>query len=421
MSNDIPHNFKQNTDFLYLSGLNQANSILLCETTTGAEVNSILFIRRQPDYLLQYEGEKLKSENVADIYGVSECYYLDEFGEQVEKRYVNPTKEGENRKLIFHLGSTSPNNFMSFSQHINPFITTLKTSKNSSKIEIKNLDSHIEKFRLIKSQNEQTLIISAAEISANAINLTRSQVETGNLENESQVLAALNFAAANMAGPGVVVRNSYPPVVSSGKNTTVLHYDENDRNFGNQHLLVDFGVCQYHYNSDVTRCFSSSSGNPNLAALHQAYTSLHKIQTTLIDAIKLAFNKEKSGKKDKLSLSDLNKLYHILLVKELVSLGFSKKAENLIQIVSKICPHNICHHIGLDVHDCKNVDQDLQLRTGMCFALEPGMYFREGLEGVPERFRNLGLRIEDVIVIGDDGEVIVASEGCEKDPEVVFG
>jgi len=374
--------------------------------------------------MVNFEGPREKIDQVPTTYGVDEAYHLEDFNEIIQKMYVDPATKGENRKLHFYLGATTPINFRNFSKYINPFLNDLKSnSKSSPNTEIHTVDKTIDKFRAIKSSNEQNLLISAAEISSNAINLVRTQI--GNLENESQILAALRFAAANVAGPGVNLSDAYPPVVASGKNTTTLLYEKNNQFFNpeNDHFVVDFGVCQYNYNSDVTRSFaaaSASSKSKNLEAVRQVYDSLYKINLQLIEAVKLAFA-PKAGAREKMSLADLNKLYQILLIRELASLGFSKKAEDLIDLVSQVCPHDVCHYIGLDIHDCKSFTKETQLKPGMCFSLEPGVYLYENNPMVPEKFKNIGLRIEDIIVITDSGEVVVASGSCEKSPDVVFG
>merc|ERR1712173_205068 len=106
---------------------------------------------------------------------------------------------------------------------------------------------------------------------------------------------------------------------------------------------------------------------------------------------------KQSGSKEKMSLQDLDRLYQFLLVKELVDLGFKADSKHLISIIGKLCPHSVCHHIGLDVHDAISYDKNVQLRKGMCFVIEPGIYFKDSIDGVPKDLKGLGFRLEDVI------------------------
>ena len=432
MQNDIPNIFRQNPGFRYLSGFLEKDAILLMETTTGSEIKSILFVRNQPDYLLDFEGPSYGNKSlgyfdqIPEWFGVDEVQYLDDFNDYIDKTYVKNVqggvnekgvRYGENRKINFFFNQALQDNTYLVSRYIKPFYNDLRTGKNADFVKFSEMDKFIDNHRVIKSQNEMDLIAGACEMSGQAINMVSQQLS--NLTNESQVKAALEFAVSNIAGPGYVLDNSYPPVVAASNRSTILHYTENNQFFDlskdgkKEHVLIDFGVTNCGYNSDITRVFGF-----NNESIYKVYKALYNCQTSLIEAVRLAMAKT-SGKKEKMSLQDLDRLYQFLLVKELVQLGFKSDSKFLISLIGELCPHSVCHHIGLDVHDCTSYDKNVQLQKGMCFVIEPGIYFKNSIEGIPEEYKGIGLRIEDVIVIDHEGNVHVASGNCVKDPEVL--
>ena len=173
-----------------------------------------------------------------------------------------------------------------------------------------------------------------------------------------------------MISPGCNFKPAYPTVVASGPRRGILHYTRSDHHFDpeNTGILVDFGIDFYGYKSDITRCYGFKTD-----AELELYSALYRVQGKLIEAIKIGFEK-KTSQKERLSLNQIFSLQQMLLMKELVELGFTMNGKEMIEVIQKICPHHCSHYIGLDVHDCATVDKNMFINNGMCFTVEPGVY-----------------------------------------------
>merc|ERR1711963_1198419 len=116
-----------------------------------------------------------------------------------------------------------------------------------------------------------------------------------------------------------------------------------------------------------------------------------------------------AGKKEELTINHCHRMMQALMLNELKKLGFGKEFgqnfEKLSELFQTISPLYVGHFIGLDVHDCASISRDTAIQPGMAFTIEPGFYIPEDLPGVPERFRGIGMRLEDTLLINSDNKV----------------
>lgn len=324
-NNDIPFPFHQNSNLLYLSGHLEEDSVLVLETTDGTTVESTLFVKdRISDYDSHFEGENFYNHDLnklADIYGIQECHHLKDLPMFLENKFIQPTQsKSEERKINFFINQNTPRNYKYFTNILRPFLGQMK-HLGAENVKILEIDDIVEKFRVIKSENEIDLLIKSSGIASESINMMLNQAkeicladrEAKNSENynpsdfiwnESQIQAGLKFASANLAGPGINLDLAYPPVIASRDNSCVLHYKKNDAFFSpNSHnLLIDYGIDYFGYKSDITRCLVNVESQEQ----KEVYTALYTIQTQIIEAIRLAFDKETKGMKEKLTLRELS-------------------------------------------------------------------------------------------------------------------
>jgi Xaa-Pro aminopeptidase len=240
------------------------------------------------------------------------------------------------------------------------------------------------------------------------------------LINESQVAAKFDFES-RLNG---AIKLSYPSVVAGGPRATFIHYGSCNKFMKQEDwILMDAGCEDMEgYVSDITRCWMiagqeniqvSSSQSRLQAALYEA---LCEVQHHLMNHLKSSLPQSSS---ESLSLSsvrdieDLNKMSNsisldqlfqvmcVLLGKVLIEFGVIPKSSSTSEsarLAYKFCPHHVSHFLGLDVHDTPSIPRSISLKPGMCFTLEPGLYFKES-DDVKREFKGIGLRVEDDLLI----------------------
>ena len=228
---------------------------------------------------------------------------------------------------------------------------------------------------------------------------------------------------------------SYIPVVAGGPRATVLHYIRNDQIVNHDRLVLMDAGCQYRdYSSDITRTWPV--GGKFKGAQRELYEACLNVQLHCLDHCKTG--------------TTLTELYGVMvkkLAQELVQLGILKQSElstdngnmsiELRQKVAKYCPHDVGHYLGLDVHDCGQVSKAWPLEPGAIITIEPGkylllfqlnqfdyfisklgIYIKPDDESVPARFRGIGIRIEDDVLITDNGHDVLTKKCPKKIDEI---
>jgi len=407
-SEDIPYEaFHQNADFNYLCGYLEPGSILLLETTMGRDIKSTLFVPQKDERRAIYEGKSPALEEVQEFTGVHQVLDM----ERDFFKYARSLLNDDGRPTQFFVNQGTPTNFDTQMRFMRPFLAETKPHEH---ITVVVADPFIAELRLFKSDAEQALLRESAGIAANAINAVREQLES--VQNESQVRAALGFAANNFAPPGCQMTYAYPSQVARQDRACRLHYSacNGELDISRDTALVDFGINFHGYISDVARCFGFKQ-EPH----QEIYNILYKVQGTLIEMLVGSIEK-KSGAKNKVTLNSLHRAMQVMFLAEMQKLGFADgNYEKLTEVLMASVPHHVGHFIGLDVHDTPMISKDTTLRKGMAFTLEPGLYLPDHPH-VPEQYRNIGMRIEDCILIDSQGKVEVLSHAAVKDPKLLF-
>jgi len=217
-----------------------------------------------------------------------------------------------------------------------------------------------------------------------------------NYLSEYQLQAILDYTFKENA-----CLEAYPPIVASGNNATTLHYWKNNQKYAQKELVLIDAACEFnYYSSDITRMYSLNKFNE---AQQEIYDLVLK---TNIEVIELA----KTHALKDLTLQKLQQLSNQVLSQGLIDMGILKG--NLEHILKKslfrsFYMHGISHWLGLDTHDqglCKDADDNpLVLKPGMSFTVEPGLYFKAEDLSIPEKYRGIGVRIEDNLVLTKDG------------------
>jgi Xaa-Pro aminopeptidase len=265
----------------------------------------------------------------------------------------------------------------------------------------------LDQLRVIKSAGEMNAMRRTCHLAVEALNSTaefgRKCVQNGSDQvHERQLAAHFEYKCRVNGSP----RLSYPSVVAGAERAVTIHYGTNDRPIrSNQWVLMDAG-CEDSdgYASDVTRCWPID-GQTNRSSLQFAlYQALCSVQKELIDGIQV-------------NRTTLNQLLHeqtrllALVLKEFRIISASSKDQEVRESVYKFCPHHVSHYLGLDVHDSGSYSRDEPLRQGMCFTVEPGLYFRPEHD-IPDEFKGIGLRVEDDILINQHDQIENLTQSC---------
>ncbi|MBI2995768.1 MAG: aminopeptidase P N-terminal domain-containing protein [Candidatus Melainabacteria bacterium] len=388
-SNDVEHKFKPDSDFYYLTGVEEPNSICILKKDKKS-FQYLLYIEQQEKEKEKWVGKKLNKEKAKAIYLVDETHYLQEFDTHLKKLFQG----AEHIFLPIGKNKTLDLKITNLINSIN------KNNRNGIKAP-KNISDPrpvIHKMRLIKDNYEISCIQRAAEISREAHILSMSYARPGIYEHELEALIEYKFRSRGALGP------AYPSIVGSGKNCTVLHYIKNNKKIQNKDLILVDAGCEYnYYASDVTRTYPANK--KFLGAQKDIYEIILEAQLQAIEKIK-------PGKK----FSDsYNKAVQVLVegLKELKLLKGStekiiKKGE-----YKKFFMHKLGHWLGLDVHDAgpyfDERGNSIKLRPGMVMTVEPGIYISNNLQDIPQKFRGIGIRIEDDVLVTNYGNKILTS------------
>jgi len=384
-SNDTEHPFRQDSNFYYLSGFKEDNSALLL--VKDAEVRkTVLFVQPKDDMMELWTGRRTGIEVAKEQCDVDEVHSIDDFGHIVAEELKN------RRRLYFDLFSEDER-YRVVKKQCEQLVHD-RSSKISPRIFI-DIAEMIQTMRLIKDEHEIALIKHAVAITKEAHHAAMRAAFGG--IKEFMLQADIEHVFRRHGAHS----NAYMTIVAGGNNANTLHYVNNDDTFGeNDLVLIDAG-CEYEmYASDITRTFPVNGRFTQ--PQRELYEMILDVQLRIINMIRPGIVKK-----------NLQESAERWLCEGLVGLGVLQgDIQTLIEEKKhkKYFPHGIGHWMGMDVHDpCPYVDDEgneLPFEAGMVLTIEPGIYIREDDRDVPERYRGIGIRIED--------NILVMQSGCEN-------
>lgn len=252
----------------------------------------------------------------------------------------------------------------------------------NSKLQLIPADNIVGKLRAVKSPLEISLIRKTSDITADGLVSAMKIAKSGVWEYELQ--AAIEYEFTHQ---GALLRG-FPSIVGSGLNNLILHYFDNNRQMQDGDLVViDIGAKYQGYSSDITRTIPVSGKFTD--AQKEIYNMVLQVQKEAIAILKPG-----------LSTFELEE--------------FARKAFKKLGY-EKFYPHALSHPVGLDVHD---VMSESVLKPGMVITIEPGLYFNPKDKTTPEKYRGFGVRIEDTILITENGCEILSKNAPKEIDEV---
>lgn len=363
--------FAQHRDILYLSGVDQEESILLLFPDAPYDnLKEILFLKETNEHIAVWEGEKLTKERAFAVSGVKTVIWLNDF-----------------HKTLKEVMAYSETIYINTNEHYRAVIDTETREARFVKWWKANYPAHqvaksnpiLQRIRSIKESEEIDLIQNACNITENGYRRLLSFVKPNVMEYEIEAELAHEFLRNRSKG------FAYTPIIASGNNANILHYIENNQqcNAGDL-ILLDVGAEYANYSSDMTRMIPVSG----------RFTDRQK-------AVYQAVLNVKNEASKMLIPGTLWKQYHVevgkIMTSELLGLGLLDKADIQNETdekpaYKKYFMHGTSHHLGMDTHDYGLLHEPIQ--PNMIFTVEPGIY-------IPAE--GFGIRLEDDVVVQETG------------------
>lgn len=377
-SGDGTRSYIQQSDFFYLTGIDQEESILLLSPDAKEEkFKEVLFLKETNEEIEIWEGHKLSKEEARDLSGIESVHWLQEF-ERIFRTvvieasciYLNTNEHSRASATV----ETRDDRFRKWCREAFP----LHLYKRAAPL--------LSRLREVKSPLEIEQIERACQISKSAFRRVLAFVHPGVWEFEIEAEIVHEFIRSRSRGP------AFEPIVASGKNACVLHYIANCRQCRKGELiLIDFGAEYGNYNADVTRTIPVNGRFTKRQ--RQVYDAVLRVQRAAVQLLRPGNTFEQ-----------YNREVGELMTAELIHLSLLNSREvsrqsNENPLYKRYFMHGISHPLGLDVHDSGS--RFTPFAAGMVLTCEPGIYIKE--EGI-------GIRLENDILITDKGPVDLTAD-----------
>lgn len=394
---DVDFPFRQDSDFYYLTGFNEADSLAVF--IPGREQGEyILFCREFDEKKALWEGAHAGLEGATEHYEADDSFPIDDMDEILPGMLENKSK------VFYPMGRDTDldHQLLEWITHIR------KQSRNGVNApgELVSLEHILHEMRLFKSPAEIKLVRKAADVSCDAHVRAMQQCKAGLFEYQIESELVHEFMQQGLRYV------AYPSIVAGGKNACVLHYVENkDKLKAGDLLLIDAGAECDHYAADITRTF------PVSGVFSPAQKQLYQL---VLDAQYAAIEQVQPGK----PWNSAHDVSVEVLTKGLVKLGLLKgRVSKLIkdEAYKLFYMHRIGHWLGMDVHDVGDYKVDGEwrlLEPGMVLTIEPGLYIPENCESVDAKWRGIGIRIEDDVLVTKEGHEVLTRAAPKEIDEI---
>ncbi|MCB9361328.1 MAG: aminopeptidase P N-terminal domain-containing protein [Flavobacteriales bacterium] len=388
-SNDVDYEFHQDPNFYYLSGLREPHAVLLIFKETqkfgnGIATDELLFLQKRDASDEVWTGKRQGTEGAESFLGINKALTGAEFSsfetefETFDKVFITELPEDvknlDQKDDLFNI--------------INSF--KLKTEK--AKLDQEDLKHMMAQLRQVKSEEEIILLKKAIEMTCDAQIELMKALKPGMTEYQSEAIVEYVFKKNGAEYPG------FPSILGGGENSCILHYTSNRKPLkGNDLLVSDIGAEYHGYTADVTRTLPTDG----------VFSEEEKIIYNIVyEAQQAGIAKCKAGNK----FWDPHNAATEIIAAKLMELGIIDKAYK----VREYFMHGTSHYLGLDVHDAGLYSP---LEKGNVITVEPGIYIAEGSD-CDSKWWNIGVRIEDDILITDDEPITLSAKAPRTIEEI---
>jgi Xaa-Pro aminopeptidase len=383
-SRDTEYSYRQDSDFYYLSGFVEPEAVLVL--LPGREHGEyVLFCREKDREKEVWHGYRTGPEAACKTFGADDAFPIDDIDD------ILPGLIEGRERIYYAMGRDAD-----FDHQVMVWVNAIRARVRTGAIppgELLDLDHTLHDMRLYKSAAEVRLLQRAGEISAGAHLRAMKACRPGRFEFQLEAEIQHEFAMNGARFP------AYNTIVGGGANGCILHYVENSDELKDGDLvLIDAGCELEYYAADITRTFPVNGVfNPEQ---RQLYELTLKAQQAAIDKIKPGNH-----------WNEPHEASIRVITEGLVELGLLLgDVDELIEneAYKEFYMHRIGHWLGIDVHDVGDYRVGGEWRVlepGMCMTVEPGIYVAPDNAGVDAKWRGIGIRIED--------DVIITKEGCD--------
>ena len=385
---DVSYRFRPDSDFYYLTHFAEPSAVaVLCPGRDQGEY--VLFCRDNNPEREVWDGGRAGLEGAVSTYGADDAFPIDDIEE------ILPGLLENRQKVFCNVGV-----YHEFDVKLLNWVNEVKAKSQlgvTAPHEIVDLSHILHELRLVKQTEEINVMKRAAKLSAAAHKAAMQVCRPGMMEYELEAELEYRFRLGGSRYP------AYPSIVAGGVNACILHYIENNSKLcAGELLLIDAGAELDCYAADITRTF------PINGKFSQAQRDLYEI---VLASQAAAIEQARPGKQ----WNEPHTAALEILVQGLINLGLltGSAEENLEQeAYRRFYMHRTGHWLGMDVHDVGDYKIDgewRQLEPGMTLTVEPGLYI-PGDDDIDPRFRNIGIRIEDDVLIQRDGNTVLTRD-----------
>ena len=372
ISADSTMPFQQHRDILFLSGVDQEESILvLFPNAKNPNQREVLFLKETSELIAIWEGDKLDKNRALEVSGIASVHWLKDF--QTVFKQMMAEASGIYLNTNEHLRANTE-----VETREDRFIKKVKQDYPTHQVHKSAPILH--RLRSVKHPIEINLMQKACDITKAGIYRLLKFIKPGVWEHHIEAELAHEFLMNSSRG------FAYTPIIASGKNACVLHYIENNKEcFDGDVILLDVGAEYANYASDLTRCIPVSG----------RFTARQK---EVYNAVLHVKNEAEKLLVPGTMMADYHKQVGLLMEEQLVKLKLISLSDIKSQnpdwpAYKKYFMHGTSHHLGLDTHDYGLLEEPIS--ANMVFTVEPGIY-------IPDE--GFGIRLEDDVVVQETGE-----------------
>ena len=381
-NSDVTYPFRPDSNFWYLTGFTEPDAIAVF-----SKESYVMFLRPKDETKEIWNGIRLGVALAPETLLVDQAYDIDTFFDNIDSFT-------QKRSVIYFDAPGSGGWKDNSSTNIyNQRIHSLFESS------LKPLNPCISEMRLIKDKEEVKNMQDAADLASEAHMSAMRVASPGLYEHNVASVFDSQFTNGNS-------EHSYPPIVASGKNACILHYNENNQELQDGDLLLIDAGCEINgYASDITRTF------PINGKFSEAQKEIYGI---VLSAQKSAIDSIKPG----VSCNKPHETACQIITDGLIKLGIMKSPEDL----TKFYMHGTGHWLGLDVHDVgvKLINDEFrEFKSGMVTTVEPGIYIRRD-DKIESKYWGIGVRIEDDVLVTEAGNHVLSKKAVKDIDEIEY-
>jgi Xaa-Pro aminopeptidase len=396
---DTAYLFRQDSDFHYLTGFAEPDAVLVL--APGREHGEVILFCREREHRAElYDGERLGPERAVEALQIDDAFPVTDMDDILpgmlegrERIYMTLGEHPDLDNKVLHWVNAIRAREAGGAKPPGAFVA---------------LNHLLHEQRLYKSAAEIRLMREAAAISSRAHRRAMAACRPGMAELALEAEIMYEFLRSGARAP------AYPSIVGGGRNACVLHYTENRSVLkAGELVLIDAGCEFEHYAADITRTFPVSG-------------TFSRSQQALYEVVLEANHRAIASCRPGVKFTTPHEIAVRVMVEGLLALKLLEG--DIEEIIASgayrtFCPHNTSHWLGCDVHDVGDYrvgGEPRELEPGMVLTVEPGIYLPPGdaTADLPRRWRGIGIRIEDDVLITRDGHEVLTHDAPKTVSEV---